>query len=155
MIRARSQFFRTPAFPKGSGPDFVNAAVALETDLSAAELLARLHEVEAEHGRVRRDRWSQRCLDLDLIAMDALVLPSRGEYMRWVKLPLSEQMRLVPGELVLPHPRMQDRAFVLVPLAEVLESVAPNWQHPVTGATVAAMLEALPAVDVAEVVALP
>jgi 2-amino-4-hydroxy-6-hydroxymethyldihydropteridine diphosphokinase len=66
-------------------------------------------------------------------------------------LPQADQTRLAPDGLVLPHPRLQDRAFVLVPLARV----AAGWRHPVTGRTVAEMLAALPQADRNAVVALP
>jgi 2-amino-4-hydroxy-6-hydroxymethyldihydropteridine diphosphokinase len=63
-------------------------------------------------------------------------------------LPPEDQARLAPDRLILPHPRLQDRAFVLVPLADV----APDWRHPLSGLSVDQMLQALPAEDVAAVV---
>ncbi|MEM9578223.1 MAG: 2-amino-4-hydroxy-6-hydroxymethyldihydropteridine diphosphokinase [Pseudomonadota bacterium] len=140
VIRAKSRFFRTPAFPAGAGPDFVNAAFSVETDLPAHEVLECLHGVESAFGRERRQRWSARTLDLDLIALDGTVLPDMQTYQEWVGLPLEEQMSRTPAELILPHPRLQDRAFVLVPLLEV----APDWVHPATGQTIRQMHNALP-----------
>ena len=90
-------------------PDYLNAALALDTDLSPSGLLADLLAVEARAGRVRAERWGPRVLDLDLIAHGDAVLDSPG--------------------LTLPHPRAFTRAFVLAPLAEV----APDWQDPRTG----------------------
>ena len=140
MIRHRSDLFRTPALPKGSGPEFLNGAVAVETDLPAAEVMSALHGIEKDFGRDRTKRWGPRTLDLDLVAFDDLVLPDRQTHEEWTKMPLEEQMRRVPDGLILPHPRLAERAFVLVPLAQV----AANWVHPVTGLSVGAMLDALP-----------
>ena len=147
VIRAISSFFATPAFPKGNGPDYVNAAVQIETALDAQAILERLHRIEADCGRVRVERWGQRTLDLDLIALGQTVLPDAARQTEWRTLPPERQIQAVPGELILPHPRLQDRAFVLVPLAQI----APEWRHPLTGATIRAMLAALPAADLAEV----
>lgn len=136
-----SRLWRSPAFPAGSGPDFVNAAMALDTPLSARGLLDALHGIEARFGRERQRRWGPRSLDLDLLAHGESVLPDPAGWARWRDLPLARQMHDTPEELILPHPRLQDRGFVLVPLAEV----APDWRHPVTGLTVTGMRDALPA----------
>ena len=86
----------------------------METDLTPAELLAVLHDVEEQFGRVRRERNEARVLDLDLLAFNDRVS--------------------APGETpILPHPRMGERAFVLLPLSEV----APTWRHPVNGLSAA------------------
>ena len=150
-VTGLSPFYQTPAFPAGAGPDFVNAAARIETTLAPDELLARLHAAEAELGRERRERWAARVIDIDLLAYGDLVLPDRATFRHWADLPLAEQMTRAPEGLILPHPRMQDRAFVLVPLADV----APDWRHPVLGRTVAEMLADLPAAARAEVRALP
>ncbi|UWQ62879.1 2-amino-4-hydroxy-6-hydroxymethyldihydropteridine diphosphokinase [Leisingera caerulea] len=149
-LRSVSRFFRTPCFPAGAGPDYVNAAVAVETSLSADALLARLHEIEAQFARVRDQRWGMRTLDLDLLDHGGAVLPDAAGFARWLGLPLERQMQEAPGQLILPHPRIQDRAFVLVPLKDI----APRWRHPVLQKTVTEMLADLPPEEVAEPVPL-
>lgn len=118
----RSGLWRTAPVPRSDQPDYVNAVVALRLPGPAdpAAVLALLHRLEAESGRVRGERNAARTLDLDLIDVDGLV---RDE----------------PG-LVLPHPRMAERAFVLLPLAEAV----PGWRHPVTGLTVEELIARLP-----------
>lgn len=141
-LHAQSKMYWTPCFPAGAGPDYANAAVVLKipADCDVASLLLRLHQVEARFGRERLQRWGMRTLDLDLLAVGGLILPDRPRQEYWMNLPRESQIGQSPEELILPHPRLQDRAFVLVPLADV----APDWRHPVTGRNVREMLEALP-----------
>ncbi len=147
VIRAVSRFFSTPCFPPGGGPDYVNAAALIESNETPDRVLELLHRVEHEFGRARAQRWGMRTLDLDLVCWNDAVLPSSEVYEQWLNLPPEEQINAAPNELILPHPRLQDRAFVLVPMADV----APDWRHPVLGLTVAAMLANLPKADVAAV----
>jgi len=118
----------------------VNGAVAVEvphTDGPAAQaLLDRLHRIEAEFGRKRETRWGARTLDLDLLGLDDLVAPDAGTFAHWHGLSPDLQARAAPDRLVVPHPRIQDRAFVLVPLADI----APHWRHPVLQLTTLDML---------------
>ncbi|MEW9918421.1 2-amino-4-hydroxy-6-hydroxymethyldihydropteridine diphosphokinase [Marimonas sp. MJW-29] len=146
-IRAVSAFYSTPAYPAGNGPDFVNAAASISADWSPRETLDIFHAVEADLGRTRSTRWGQRTLDLDLIAFGDTVLPDPETHARWRNLPPDQQGSLAPDELILPHPRLQDRAFVLVPLADI----APDWVHPVLGQSVRKMCAALDPADVAAV----
>lgn len=143
-----SRLWQTPAYPAGSGPDFVNAALACVTDMAPEVILARLHAIEAEAGRERAQRWGPRVIDLDLLAVGERVLPDRKGYGNWAGLSLAEQMNRTPDELILPHPRLQERAFVLVPLLDI----AAGWRHPVLGLTVAEMHAALRPEDVAQIV---
>ena len=150
-VEAVSGYYRTPAFPSGSGPDFVNAAAVLRVAERPEAVLARLHATENAFARRRRARWGPRTLDLDLIAMGDTVLPDAATQARWRGLDAAAQRSLAPDRLILPHPRMQERAFVLVPLADV----APGWRHPTLGYTVSEMVGALAEAARAEVVPLP
>ncbi|WP_299048137.1 2-amino-4-hydroxy-6-hydroxymethyldihydropteridine diphosphokinase [uncultured Tateyamaria sp.] len=147
VIRARSRFFRTPAVPAGSGPDFVNAAIAIGAPWSAPETISRLHEVEAGLGRRRTARWEQRVIDLDLLAHGDTIRPNVATVRTWMDLPQDQQQEAAPGQLLLPHPRMHERAFVLVPLADV----APDWVHPITRRSVDEMCAALSPEEVAAI----
>lgn len=146
-IQAKSQLFGNPAFPRGSGADYVNAVVGFQTDWTPAAILEVLHDIEATLGRERNIRWGSRSVDLDLIAVGEAVCPDAQTQNHWRVLPLSDQMTETPDELVLPHPRIQDRAFVLIPMAEI----APDWLHPTLGKTVLQMLNDLPQQDKDEV----
>ena len=100
-LRARSPDYATPPWGDTDQPRFINACIEIETGLDPRALLNALHAVEAKHGRNRahETRWGPRSLDLDLIAYDDVALAEPG--------------------LTLPHPRLFERAFVLVPLADI------------------------------------
>lgn len=129
-IVARSRLYRSAPVPASDQPWFINAVAAIKTLLSPEELLTLLHRVEARFGRERRLRNEARVLDLDLIAYDDRVEPKVDQ----------------GGTLTLPHPRMHERAFVLLPLAEI----APGWVHPRFGLTVAQLIARLPPGQTAE-----
>ena len=106
VIRASSLYRTAPH--EASGPDFVNAVARIETHLDAMELLARLQGIENDAGRERPYRNAPRTLDLDLL--------------------LYGSARMSGGRLTLPHPRMGERAFVLVPLAEIAPELVSAQQ---------------------------
>lgn len=115
-VLTHSQIYETaPVGPPQ--PDYLNCCALIQTGLAPEALLRELLQVEAQFGRVRRERWGPRLLDLDLILFDDLVLTT--------------------PTLQIPHPRMQERAFVLVPLAEI----APNWVDPISHKTIAQLAE--------------
>jgi 2-amino-4-hydroxy-6-hydroxymethyldihydropteridine diphosphokinase len=122
-VERRSIWYRSAPVPASEQPDFVNGVVAVETQLNPDELLAALHYIEDGFGRIRRIPGEARVLDLDLIAYGDIVCGHGG------------------GGLTLPHPRLDERAFVLLPLVEI----APEWCHPVLGLTARELLRRLPA----------
>lgn len=114
-----SHLYETRPWGKTDQPDFLNAVVSFETSLAPRALLALLAEIEDRLGRVRSERWGPRTLDLDLLDLGGAVI--------------SEE------DLTLPHPRIAERGFVLVPLCEI----DPGWRDPLTGKTAVEMLNAL------------
>ncbi len=106
--------------------------------------MQRLHTVEAELGRERAERWGPRICDLDLLGLGEAVLPGMDEVRKWMAMQ-DDQASTPPDGLILPHPRLHRRAFVLLPLLDV----APDWQHPVLGRTVDQMVAALTPPDLA------
>lgn len=112
QLVAQSAFYQTkPVGPPQ--PDYLNACAVLTVTQDPPTLLQTLLGIEQQFGRVRRERWGPRLLDLDLLLYGDRILT----------LP----------QLEIPHPRMVDRAFVLVPLAEI----APDWREPRSGQTIA------------------
>ena len=142
-----SYLYSTPCFPAGYGPDYVNVAAEINFTGDPSKLLALLHSIEVIFGRVRGERWGKRVLDVDLIAFGAEVLPDIYIYEKWRDLPISDQMLQTPDQLILPHPRLQDRAFVLRPLMDLV----PDWIHPVSGLKIREIYAQLPPKDRAEV----
>lgn len=140
-VTAVARWRRTPAFPAGAGPDFVNGAAILQAAAAPEAALAALHAVEAELGRERRERWGPRVCDIDLIACGDLVAPDEATLRALMALGDAAQAAPAPDRLILPHPRMHERSFVLAPLADI----APQWKHPVLGLTVVEMLAERPA----------
>jgi 2-amino-4-hydroxy-6-hydroxymethyldihydropteridine diphosphokinase len=122
-VQRQSGFYTSEAWPDPSDPPFINAVAHVRTVLPPSDLLRVLHTVEAKFGRQRELRNAPRTLDLDLLDYDG---------------------RVESGGLELPHPRMADRLFVLLPLRDV----APEWRHPITGRTVDDLIAAAPPAQV-------
>ena len=122
-----SGWWESKAFPSGSGSNYVNGVVDASSDLKPDILLNCLKKIEGHFGRESSERWSSRTLDLDLLACNGLILPTKEIFLNWMTLPMHLQLKMTPKELILPHPRIQDRLFVLKPLGEV----SPDWIHPV------------------------
>lgn len=146
-VSAVSRFFRTPCFPAGAGPDFVNAAVCVASECGPRDILQKLHAIERQFGRTRTLRWGVRTLDLDLLAVGDLVLPDRDTYEHWRHLPADQQASMTPDRLILPHPRLQERAFALIPMRDIV----PFWTHPLLGRNVTQMCDALAPEDLEDV----
>lgn len=146
-LKSSSRIYRTPAFPENSGPDYANAVVFCRVHKSPDDVLAAAAEIEGKFFRKRENRWGARTLDIDILSYDDTVIPDLATFERWRNLPPDDQQKETPTSLILPHPRIQDRAFVLVPMMDV----APDWRHPVLGKTTRQLLADLPAEDVAAV----
>jgi 2-amino-4-hydroxy-6-hydroxymethyldihydropteridine diphosphokinase len=115
-----SRFYETPPWGLVDQPAFVNAVGLGATSLKPQDVLRTCKKIEADLGRVRRDRWGPREIDVDLLWYNDEVI---GD-----------------PDLEVPHPRLHERAFVLVPL----EDVAPDWRHPTLGMTASQLLESVP-----------
>ena len=110
---AASQMLITEPFGRKNQPAFVNGVARIETHFSPDALMRRLHMIEREAGRQRRLRWGPRTLDLDLLDYHGLLRAKRTHSIK---------------PLVLPHPGISERLFVLQPLHQI----APHWRHPLT-----------------------
>jgi 2-amino-4-hydroxy-6-hydroxymethyldihydropteridine diphosphokinase len=117
-VLAVSSWYRTkPIGPPQ--PDYLNGCVTIRTSLTPLDLLRVLQAIEAKFGRVRQERWGARTLDLDLLLYETQIIDA--------------------PTLQLPHPRMVERAFVLVPLAEI----APDWIEPRSGQSIVVLANKL------------
>lgn len=118
-LMAASPLYETAPWGYASQPDFLNQVVRIETKLPPIELLAFLKSIESNLGRKTSFRFGPRLIDLDILSYENLVLE-------------------LPG-LTIPHPRIVERAFVLVPLADL----APDWIHPQSGQAISQLLQAV------------
>lgn len=123
FIEAKSSWYKTKAVGPPQ-PDYWNGCAILQVETSPQTLLETLLRIEQKFGRVRQEHWGPRTLDLDLLLYDDLIMDTPN--------------------LQIPHPRMRERAFVLVPLAEI----APNWLEPVSGRLIQDLLKEVDSSDV-------
>lgn len=122
LLRVSSPWRTSPVGGPEGQPDYINAVALLNPPDSLAQprlLLDWLLDLERRHGRERTERWSARTLDLDLLVYGARAVSEPG--------------------LELPHPRLEERAFVLAPLAELW----PAWRHPLSGRSASGLLNEL------------
>lgn len=112
ILVSQSRWYQTKAIGP-TQPDYLNGCAILQVELTPEELLNTLLEIETKFGRVRLEKWGPRTLDLDLLLYGDIILDTPN--------------------LQIPHPRMTERAFVLVPLAEI----APDWIDPVSQKAIA------------------
>ncbi len=110
-----SPWYVTAPIPASDQPDFLNAVLHIQTDMGAHELLKNLHVIEDYFGRVRTVKNAARKLDLDILAYGSFIIDDE--------------------RLSVPHPRLAERAFVLLPWCDL----APNWRHPVQDMTISEM----------------
>jgi 2-amino-4-hydroxy-6-hydroxymethyldihydropteridine diphosphokinase len=123
-ILAESNIYETPPWGYTDQPAFLNMAVKCETDSDAAPLLKRLKQIEVRVGREATFRWGPRVIDIDILFYDDLVLESEA--------------------LTIPHPRLHERAFALVPLADI----APDFVHPVLKKTIKELLSQVDSTEI-------
>jgi len=116
-----SSWYQSAPVPKSDQPDYINAVISIETALEPHDLLKCLLDLELEFGRTRNAKNAARTLDLDLLDYHGQIMVSENG-------------------LDLPHPRLVNRAFVLLPLAELDQ----NWRHPVSGQVISTLISQLP-----------
>jgi 2-amino-4-hydroxy-6-hydroxymethyldihydropteridine diphosphokinase len=109
QILKKSSLYQTAAWGMTDQADFLNQVIEIETAQNPEEILTNLLAIELHFGRVRDVKWGPRSIDLDLL--------------------LRGNQQVITAQLILPHPRIQDRKFILIPLVEI----APNILHPILG----------------------
>jgi len=116
-IEKYTQYYQTKAWGITEQPDFINQALQVSTNLSPFEVLEKIQLIETTMGRIRLQKWSERLIDIDILFYDDQIINSKN--------------------LTIPHPFLQERNFVLVPLQEI----AATWQHPIFEQTISELLK--------------
>lgn len=117
FIIKKSSYYQTAAWGKTNQPDFINIGLVIETSLTPTEVLRKALSIETKMGRIRKEKWGQRIIDIDIIFYDHITYQS--------------------NELNLPHIHAHQRAFVLIPLKEII----PDYIHPTFKKTVIQLLQ--------------
>lgn len=125
LITARSRWYKSSPVPESDQPWFINAVIQVKTTTAPEKLMELLLQIENNFGRSRSKKNAPRILDLDLIAYNKLVLSLKNKD---------------APPLDIPHPRLQERAFVLLPIYDI----APNWCHPEKNLKLKEMISKLP-----------
>lgn len=130
-----SRLYRSSPVPRSDQPDFVNGALWLRCDLTQQALLDHVKALEAEVGRTPSARWSARPIDIDVLGYGHCIHPSEST---WWSMRSSGDPAAITESVMVPHPRLDQRLFVLRPLMDI----APGWRHPVLNITVKEMYDA-------------
>ena len=147
---SQSKWYQSESFPDKSKPTFINVGIKIISKLEPYQILKIIDEIEKGFGRIRKRRWDARVCDIDIIYCNKKIIPTRNILKKWMSMKIEEQLITTPRTLILPHPRIQDRLFFLVPLNEL----SPNWRHPILGKTAKEILDSIPQneIDVLEVI---